>query len=156
MTRYSRKPAIVALLFSAGLGISALAATGQFRAPVHMTGNLDSLERAIASGKSDCGTWMAYAQALQQQHSFAHAGAAYERALSLQPAVEEAPGLRFNAVLCLGEAGDPEKFFPFFSHLATTDPKLAVDVLERPELATMRADSRWNAIAATARAQAAD
>jgi Tfp pilus assembly protein PilF len=156
MTRYSRKPAIFALALSLAVGITALAATGQFRAAGSSTDAIDTLERAIASGKNDAAIWSAYGTALQQQHRFAHAAAAYQRALDLQPDFQEVPKLRFNTALCLAESGDADKFFGFFAHLTALDPKQAVDILDRPEVSSLHGDARWSAAASTARAQAAD
>jgi Tfp pilus assembly protein PilF len=156
MTRYSRKPAILALVLSLAAGITALAATGQFRAAGNAPDAIDSLERAIASGKNDATTWSAYGTALQQQHRFSHAAAAYQRALDLQPDFQQVPTLRFNTALCLGQSGDADKFFTYFTHLTATDPKQAVDILDRPEVSSLHADPRWSAAASTARAQAAD
>lgn len=93
---------------------------------------------------------------MQREHQFTHAAGAYERALELQPEFDALQPLRFNAALCLAQSGESAKFFAFFGKLTTTDPKLAVDILDRPECAGMRADSRWLGAAATARAQAAD
>ncbi len=133
-----------------------MAATGQFRTATNATTSIDRLERAIAAGKNDSQTWAAYAEALQRQHSFAHAAGAYERALELQPAYEALQPLRLNAALCLAQAGDAGKFFSFFGRMTTTDPKLAVNLLDRAEVERMRSDARWSAAAATARSQAAD
>jgi tetratricopeptide (TPR) repeat protein len=156
MTRYSRKPAILALVLSLAAGITALAATGQFRTTVSAPGAIDTLERAIASGRNDAATWTAYATALQQQQQFTHAATAYQRALELHPDFEQVTQLRFNTALCLAQSGDANRFFTFFTHLTATDPKQAVDILDRPEVSSMRADGRWSAAASTARAQAAD
>lgn len=156
MTRYSRKPAAFALLLSLAAGLTALGATGQFHRSGADGNSIDALERAIASGRNDVATWSSYAQALQEKKDFVHAAAAYGRALELQPAEGEIQKLRFNAALCLGQSGNADAFFTSFAQLTSTDPKLAVDVLDRPELAGLRADSRWAAAASSARAQAAD
>jgi tetratricopeptide (TPR) repeat protein len=156
MTRYSRKPAAITLILTLAAGLSAFAATGQFRNKGEGGATIDQLERELASGKTDVGTWTAYGDALRGQKQFAHAAAAYQRALEMHPSVDDLQKLRFTTALCLGQAGDADKFFVFFTHLTLTDPKLAVDLLERPELATLRQDSRWGPASASARSQASD
>jgi tetratricopeptide (TPR) repeat protein len=152
MTRHARKPAILALVGSILVAAGSLAATGQFRAPGSAT-SIDALERAIASGSADAATWNSYGDALRADNRFAHAAAAYQRALELDP---DRPLARFNAALSLAQAREPDQFFAFFSHLTMNDPKQAVDLLDRPELAALHADPRWETAAGTARAQAAD
>jgi Tfp pilus assembly protein PilF len=154
MNQYSRKSSGIALVLTMAAGLTALAATGQFH--TGDPGSVDQLERAIASGHGDVHTWAAYGTALQADKRFDHAAQAYQRALDLQPDPSDAQKIRFNAALCFGQAGDADKFFDFFSHLTTTSPKLAVDVLERPELAPLHNDARWGPAASLARAQAAD
>lgn len=156
MNQHSRKSSGIALVATLAVGLTALAATGQFHRSQSANGSIDQLERAISSGHGDVTTWAAYGAALQEQKRFDHAAQAYQRALDLQPDPGVVQKIRFNAGLSLGQAADPDKFFDFFSHLTTTDPKLAVDLLERPELAPMRKDARWGPAANAARAQAAD
>ncbi|HUO10384.1 MAG TPA: hypothetical protein VM008_18910 [Phycisphaerae bacterium] len=156
MNQHSRKSSGIALVLTMALGAAALAATGQFNRANSANGSIDQLERAISSGHGDVTTWAAYAAALQNEKRFDHASQAYQRTLELLPDPSIVQKIRFNAALCLGQAGDPGKFFDFFAHLTTTDPKLAVDLLERPELAPMRKDPRWASAANAARTQAAD
>ena len=156
MNQHSRKTSGIALVVSLAAGLSALAATGQFHRGDGVKGSLDQLERTISAGHGDVATWAAYGSALQGEKRFDHAAQAYQRALDLQPDPADVQKIRFNAALSLGQAGDPDKFFSFFTHLTTTDPKLAVDLLERPELTAMHSDARWGPAASSARAQAAD
>ncbi|MGN6368306.1 MAG: hypothetical protein ACTHN5_08615 [Phycisphaerae bacterium] len=156
MNQHSRKTSGIALAATIALGFTALAATGQLHSNTGGAASIDQLERAISSGRGDVATWCAYAAALQEKKRFDHAGQAYLRALDLQPDPGVVQKIRFNAALCLAQSGDANKFFDFFSHLTTTDPKQAVDLLERPELLPMHRDARWGPAATTARAQAAD
>jgi Tfp pilus assembly protein PilF len=156
MNQHSRKSSGIALVATVALGLTALAATGQFNTNAGNAGSIDQLERAISSGHGDVATWAAYGEALQAKSRFDHAAQAYQRALEMQPDPGVVQKIRFNAALCLGQAGDANKFFDFFTHLTTTDPKQAVDLLERPELLPMHRDLRWAPAATTARAQAAD
>jgi tetratricopeptide (TPR) repeat protein len=152
MTLHARKPVMIALFASLTLAAVGLAATGQFRS-AQGPASLDELERTIASGSAEAATWNAYGDALREHKRYAHAAAAYQRAIELDP---DRPISRYNAALALAQANAPEKFFPFFTQLTVNDPKQAVDLLERPELASMRNDPRWAAAETAARAQAAD
>jgi tetratricopeptide (TPR) repeat protein len=152
MTRHARKPVIIALFASLTLAAGGLAAAGQFRS-ARGPASLEDLERAIASGSADAATWNAYGDALRTHKRYAHAAAAYQRAIDMDP---DRPLTRFNEALALAQSNAPEKFFPFFTQLTINDPKQAVDLLDRPELVSMHNDPRWLPAATSARAQAAD
>src|SRR5690242_2256779 len=134
MTRYARKPALMALLACAGVTGGLLAGTGQFRGSDNRPASLERLERLIASGSADAGTWQGYGDALSEHKRFAHAASAYQRALDLDP---DRPVARFNEALALAQARDADRFFEFFTRLTNNDPRQAVDLLDRPELAGM-------------------
>jgi tetratricopeptide (TPR) repeat protein len=152
MTRHARKPAAIALFASLALAGAGLAATGQFRS-AKGPASLEDLERAIASGSADASTWNAYGDALRIHKRYAHAAAAYQRAMDMDP---DRPLTRFNEALVLAQSNAADKFFEFFSQLTVNDPKQAVDLLDRPELVSMHNDPRWLQAATSARAQAAD
>jgi hypothetical protein len=61
-----------------------------------------------------------------------------------------------NEGLALGQSRDADAFFAYYTRLSANYPKLAVDLLERPELAPLRSDVRWEPAASSARAQAVD
>jgi tetratricopeptide (TPR) repeat protein len=143
---------MIALVASMAVAAATLAATGQFRS-AKPPASLEELERAIASANADGPTWNAYGDALRNAKRYAHAAAAYQRAIELDP---DRPMTRFNAALALAQSNAPDKFFPYFTELTAHDPKQAVDLLDRPELASMHKDPRWLPAATSARAQAAD
>jgi tetratricopeptide (TPR) repeat protein len=153
MTGHARKPAIWALVVGGLAATGLLAATGQFRSSDRAPVSLDELEKTIASGKADAGTWQAYGDALREKKRFAHAAAAYQRSLEMDP---DRPTARFSEALSLGQANTPDRFFEFYTQLTAHDPKQAVDLLERAELAPLHDDPRWESAAAAARGQAAD
>ena len=72
-------------------------------------------------------------------------------ALSLKPDPAITRQARINALFCLSQAKDPDGFFNCFARVTAVAPKLAFDLLDRSELAPMRADPRWDAAAANAR-----
>jgi tetratricopeptide (TPR) repeat protein len=152
MNRHPRIPGLVALLATTGFGLGLLAATGQFRTTDLADVPLEELEKRIVDS-ADPAVWSAYGDKLRAAGRFPAAAKAYERALALQPDLAPA---RLNAGIALGQANDPDTFFAYFSRLAATYPKLAVDLSERPELAALRPDPRWEPATAAARAQALD
>jgi hypothetical protein len=152
MTRHPRIPAALALLVSGALGFGLLAGTGQFRAKDLASASVEDLEKRIV-GSTDGTIWEAYGDKLRAAGRFATASKAYDRALALAP---DLPGPRLHRAVALAQAGDADAFFTYFSALSMTHPKLASDLLDRPELAPMRQDPRWSPAAANARAQAID
>ncbi|MCL2648294.1 MAG: hypothetical protein FWD61_15005 [Phycisphaerales bacterium] len=153
MTRHARKPAILTLILAIGGSAALLAATGQFRFHETTPRSLQEFETIIASGETDAATWQAYGDALCSNKRYAHAAAAYQRSLDLEPDRAQA---RFNAALALAQANQADKFFDFFNRIIAYNPKQAVDLLERPELASMHSDPRWTPTATLAQGQAAD
>jgi len=153
MTQHARKPAIFTLIAAIACSAALLAATGQFKN--HATANLsiEELEQDIAAGKNDADTWHSYGDALRANKRHAHAAAAYQRTLDHEPDRVQA---RFNAALSLAQANQADQFFDFFNRIIVFNPKLAVDLLERPELAPMHTDARWSPTASLAHSQAAD
>ena len=156
MRHHARIPAFLAAALTAALGLSALYAGGLF-AP-GPNSDLIALEKQIAAGTADAGTWQSYGDTLRTAHRFGHAAAAYRRALELQPDLRDA---RLNLGLSLGQASNsdtagPDAFFAFINDLMLSEPKLAVDILDRQELAPLRADARFAPVYQNAKAQAAD
>jgi hypothetical protein len=152
MTRHARIPAFAALLITAASGVALLAATGQFRSANLAQISLDDLEKRIIDCK-DPAVWCAYGDKLRIAGRFPAAAMAYQRAVDLQPDLTSA---RMNIAIVLGLANHADAFFAYFSKLSAAYPKLAVDLLDRPELSAMRSDSRWDPAASAARAQALD
>jgi predicted Zn-dependent protease len=157
MTRHPRIPTFLAITISAAAGIALLAATGQFRAPSTANASLEQLEAQLFSrgqeGGTDPALWLTYADKLRQADRFPAAARAYQHALQLQP---DNPAARINAGLALAQANDPDTFFAYLNRLTMSYPKLALDLLDRPELRPLHTDPRWLPSLASAQAQAAD
>jgi tetratricopeptide (TPR) repeat protein len=152
MTRHPRIPAVAALVISGMAGLSILAGTGQFRTTDLSRASLEMLEKQIVNSP-DPAIWCAYGEKLRQAGRYGAAAKAYQRALELQPELTSA---RLNEGLALGQSRDADAFFAYYTRLSANYPKLAVDLLERPELAPLRSDVRWEPAASSARAQAVD
>jgi tetratricopeptide (TPR) repeat protein len=153
MTRHARKPAILTLLILTGAAAIVLGATGQFRSRETSPQSMEELAKAVGRSTANADTWQAYGDVLRQNKQFAAAAQAYERALEMEP---DRAAARFNRGLALGQAGDAEKFFAYVGQLTAHDPKQAVDLMDRPELAGMHGDSRWEPASVAAHGQAAD
>lgn len=151
MTEHRRIPALAALLLSTAAGLAILAATGQFKTPNLQQESLESLEKQIISTK-DGRVWLAYGDKLRDAGKLDSAAKAYQRALELQPDLSAA---RLGRGLALAST-DADAFFDYVNLLATHYPKLAVNLLERPEMTPLHADARWAPTYAAAQAQAAD
>jgi tetratricopeptide (TPR) repeat protein len=145
-------PAFIALVASSAIGFGALAATGQFRSTNLDSATLADLEKRIVDCQ-DGAIWIVYGDKLQASARYPDAVKAYEKALGLQPNSVEA---RIKIAIALGQEKNSDNFFGYFSRLSSSYPKLAVDLLERPELTSLKSDPRWEPAAAAARAQAVD
>ena len=152
MTRHPRIPAIVALLVTAGAGLGILAATGQFRTTDQSHATLEELEMKII-GSQDGQLWLAYGDKLMAAGQPYVAAKAYERAVLYQGDLADA---RVNLGLALGQVNDPDAFFDYVGRLCINYPKLADDLMRRPELAPLQGHERWEPTQTTARAQAVD
>ena len=157
MITYARIPAVVAMLLTAAIVLTTLVVTGQFRRSdvTHMS--LPDLEKKIV-GSKDARLWLAYGDRLREQARFDSAAQAYQKAVELQGDLMEA---RLAQGLALGQAAAASKdkvdaFFDYAVRLAGMYPKVAVDLLERPELRPLHSDERWEPTAAGAKAQAVD
>ena len=152
MSRHPRLPAIFAAIVVGVLGLGILAGTGQFRSTDLSGTSLAALEKRVM-GSKDATLWCAYGDKLRSVGSFASAAKAYQRALEFRPELISA---RVNTALALGLSNDADAFYAYFNRLTAINPKLAVDLLDRPELAAMRSDPRWEMAASNAREQAQD
>jgi tetratricopeptide (TPR) repeat protein len=154
MTQHGRIPAIVAIALTAVVGLGIFAATGQFRATDLAHASLQDLEKKIV-GSKDGRVWLAYGDRLRELGRFENAAQAYQKALELQPDLVDA---RLNQGLALGQS-NPDAFFEYATQLAANYPKVAVNLMGRPELGaikTLTSDPRWELTKTAAQAQAVD
>jgi len=164
MTRHNRIPALIAIGATLAIGLGLFALTGQFKKVNAAQASLVQLEKEIQKGTKDGHVWLAYGERLRKAGArdpkqFDAASRAYQKALEFAPDLLEA---RLDLGLALGQKAlgkDPKEASPFFEYVSKLSgiyPKIAVDLLSRPELRLLHADERWAPAAAGARAQAVD
>ena len=151
MTQHARIPAIAAIVLTALAGLGLFAATGQFRKADLAHASLEVLEKQ-AVGSEDGRVWLAYGDKLRELNQFTNSAKAYQRALELQPDLTDA---RLKQGLSLGQ-DSADAFFDYVGRLSMSYPKVAVDLLDRPELRALHADPRWEPAVSGAQAQAVD
>ncbi len=154
MVQHPRIPAIVAIGLTALGGLGFFAASGQFRTTDLAHASLSDLERKIV-GSTDGRIWLAYGDKWRALGRFDNAAKAYQRAVELQPDLIDA---RMKQGLALGQS-NPDAFFEYVSRLSMNYPKVAVNLMERPELGaikTLTSDPRWELAKTGAQAQAVD
>ncbi len=136
------------------LGLVIFAATGQFRSTDLAHASLQELEKKIV-GTTDGRVWAAYGDKLREMGRFANAAKAYQRAVDLKPDLLDA---RLNQGLALGQS-NADAFFDYVTRLSMNYPKVAVNLMARPELSGIKAltsDPRWELTKTAAQAQAVD
>jgi hypothetical protein len=150
----SRIPAILVLILSVGTIVLYL------RSGVDVEGarensaqSLESMELRIAAGESSPELWFAYGQRLASEARHAAAAAAYAQVLASEPYHREA---RFGRSMALAQAGESDPFFAYMRDLVYSEPRLAVEVFDRPEVQRYRADGRFRPLHREAHIQALD
>ena len=152
MIQCSRKPAAAILLatFVAGSGF-VFGTRAESRATDGPT--LAQLEVAIADADASAATWLVYAQRLQQAGRLAHATAAYQRVLELDPFSRTA---NLQCAVVLAQVGDADRFYGFMSQLLLLDPRLTQDIFGRPETQRYLTADRFQVLLSQARVQSMD
>ncbi len=150
--QHSRKPAALVLLATLIAGGWYLAATGT-SAQATDGPSLAELELAIASPDASIETWGHYAQRLRADKRFAHAAMAYQRVLARDPYDVEA---NLNCGTSLAQAGDAVAYAAFVKKLILFNPRLAVDLLARPESRPFLDNDPFPTLVKEARIQAMD
>jgi tetratricopeptide (TPR) repeat protein len=148
----SRKPAIVILAASL-LAAGAYVRGTRAEADHENSSSLRELEVAIANPDAGLETWLLYAQRLQEDRRFAHAAMAYQRVLESDPYSRTA---NLQCALAYALAGDAAGLHAFVTHLLLIDPRLAVDILTRPETQPFQTAESFQRLLTQARAQALD
>lgn len=152
MVYHSRLPAIVTLLTVLALGAFPLAAR-RSRATVADESQLTALQLAIAEPDAKPQVWLLYGQKLQSLGRFAPAALAYRRFLESDPYNRQ---VLLQCANCLALVGQRDEFFSFMRNVVTSDPKLALEVLGRPDVQGYLAEERFQALHKEAVAQSMD
>jgi tetratricopeptide (TPR) repeat protein len=151
MIQRSRTPAIAALLFVLVAGLFFL---GAMRHPASADeSQLAQLQLAVAQPDAKPATWLLYADKLQQVGQYPRAVLAYRRILETDPYNRES---RLACASCLANMKKPDDFFSFMKATIQVDPKLALNIFGRPEVAGYLSEARFQALRAEAVAQSMD
>ena len=128
MLQHSRLPAILTLLIVlAPGGVILLARQGRVSGD---ESRFAALQAAVAQPDVKPATWLLYAQTLQSLKKFPDAAWAYQQLLNVDPSNRPAS---LQAAICLAQSGRHEDFYGFVKATILSDPKLAVEILDRPE-----------------------
>ena len=159
MNQYPRKPALIVLLVATVLGVVYVSAWGKIeklwkKQPSGQS--IEAMEAKIAelskAGSVPVATWREYADALMGAKEYLKAAAAYKEVLALEPQHDA----KFQCGLALAMGGDSDGFFDFQKGLIYSEPKLAVDIFERPETQGFRKEKRFADLVNEAKNQAMD
>lgn len=156
MNRYQRKPSVIILAVAALLGVTYVVAWGRVEQYLKQrNGNhtLESLEQKIANGDKTAETWIAYGQALAERKRYGNAADAYRQVLTVEPTRREA---KFQRAVNLALAHRGDELHGFLRDLVHSEPKLAVDLFERPELQPFQSEPRFASLYSDARNEAVD
>ncbi|MEI8197570.1 MAG: hypothetical protein WCI73_16875 [Phycisphaerae bacterium] len=151
MFQQSRLPAVIVLLaILAPGGVMLLARSANGGAD---ESRLAELKAAVAQYDAKPATWLLYAQTLQSLKKFPDAAWAYQQLLNIDPGNRQAS---LQAAVCLARADSRTEFYGFVKATILSDPKLAAEILGRPESQPFMADERFHALHAEALAQSMD
>ena len=152
MIQYARLPAIVTLLVILGPGALFLyyrQSDATYTDPLQF----QKLKDAIAAKDPKPADWLAYAQTLQNRKSYADACWAYAELLKLEPSNRQA---RLQGAICVAQTKNSSDFAAIVEQTIKADPKLAVELLRRPEAQSYLAAAEFQELQRTAQAQAMD
>jgi tetratricopeptide (TPR) repeat protein len=160
MNQYPRKPALIVLLVATVLGVVYVSAWGKIEKLWKKQPDAQSLEAMEANiaelekkGTVPAATWSAYANALMNAKEYSKAAAAFKEVLSVEPFQHDA---KFQCGLALAMGGDADGFYDFQKNLIYSEPKLAVDIFDRPETQGFRKEKRFADLVNEAKNQAMD
>ena len=156
MVRYRRRPALIVLAVTALLGTGYVLAWDRVERLWTKSGGaegVEALEKRIADGDKSAATWLAYAEALAGAKDHARAAGAYREVIRLDPGRREA---KFQCALCLAHAGRGDELHGFLKEMILAEPKLVMEVMERPEAQRFLAEGRFADLKEEARNQAMD
>lgn len=149
---HHRLPAIL-ILAAGAVGGGVYFATARPTGAATQAGTLEEIERRIAKGEADESLWFAYGQRLDEAARFADAAKAYQNVLDKNP--ESRRALLARAIALAG-ARQSDELHAHLSDLALDEPKLVLDLLDRPECRAYLTEGRFQKLQKEARAQAMD
>lgn len=150
MIQRPRIPAIATLLLVLAAGTFFL--MGMRKSGV-TDAQLAQLQHAVAAPDATPATWLRYADKLQESGQFPRAAIAYRRVLESDPYNKDA---RLQCALSLAKAGSADDTFSFLKATLLLDPRLTLNILGRPEVATFLAEARFQSLKKDAIAQSLD
>jgi hypothetical protein len=155
MIRYRRTPALIVLLVTVGLGVGYVLAWDKVERFWRGAGDRDiaSLEKKIEGGDKSAATWLAYAEALARAKEYARAATAYGQVIKVEPGRKEA---KFQRAICLALATRGDELYEFLKEIVLTEPKLTMEILDRPETQKFGGEARFAMLKNEARDQAMD
>jgi tetratricopeptide (TPR) repeat protein len=155
MVRYRRTPALIVVLVTAALGVGYVLAWDKVERLWKKAGDQDiaSLEQKIEGGDKSAGTWLAYAEALVKAKEYGRAAAAYGEVIKADRGKKEA---KFQRAICLALAGRGDELYDFLKEMVLIEPKLTMEILDRPETQKFGGEARFTALKNEARDQAMD
>ncbi len=150
-------PALLILLITLVVGAGYLTSWGK-----HLTlreimgasdGALADIEATIQTGKPTAATWRDYGNLLLARQRYVDAADAMKRAMELDAADQD---LRVQYGLALAAGKNRDGFLEFMGSFVFSEPKLAMDLFERPECRGYLNDPAFAPLYKDAKGQAVD
>ena len=160
MNHYPRKPALIVVVVALTLGVIYVSAWGRIErlwkkqpADQSIEALKQRIDEGLKKGNVPIATWQAYGEALADAKQYTAAAAAFQEVLAQDPAKREA---KFGCGLALAQANKPDEFYAFLKDMVFGEPKLAVELFERPEAQKFMGEARFAALSKEAKNQAMD
>lgn len=147
LVKHSRLPASVILLAGAFVSVAIAVVS---RAPVDVSG----ATAACASVQgADAAQWLTFAADLERKGEWREAAEAYAEVLKQDAYNDEA---RFRGLLAWAQAGDTNSLLECYEQAVLCNAKLAVRVIDRPEVRRYLSAPGFHQLAQEARSQSMD
>lgn len=153
MKHHPQQPATFVLLLTLALGLLLAMLDNHLLAVSENDAALLELEQAIGQPDVQPATWLKYAKTLEQASRFDHAAMAYRKVLEVEQHNRQA---RLSAATCLARARQADVLLAFVDESVRVDPKMAVDIFDRPEIQPYMSDPRMATLAKEAQFQSMD
>jgi len=141
MIQRSRTPAAAILFIVLAAGIFFLGISR--RAGVADDAELQRLQKAVAQPNAGTAVWLEYATKLEQAGQLANAARAYQHILESDAYNAAA---RLQCAGCLAKVGNADELFAFLKSTLEVNPKLALNLCSRPEMARFMGELRFVAL----------